>query len=339
MSSFQDLNISSDTLKALSGLGIETPTEIQQKTIPILLDDPVDFIGLAQTGTGKTAAFGIPLVELMEPFQKHIGALIIVPTRELCLQVAGQLDKIAQHKKGLTVVPVYGGAPINQQIKLVKKLPSIVVATPGRMIDLINRKAIKVQQVEFVVLDEADEMLNMGFQEDINEILKAIKSDRKIWLFSATMPKPIRKLVKTYMEDPMEISVLGKQQVNQNIIHQFIVIKHTEKVGALMAFLMSEPNFYGIIFCRTKRSAQELSEKLIDFKIPADALHGDMTQKQRERVMDSFRKTRTKIIAATDVAARGIDVDHLTHIIHFNLPDDLASVSYTHLTLPTIYAV
>lgn len=327
-STFQDLNIADSTKQALADMQIFIPTEIQAKSIPILLEQDVDFIGLAQTGTGKTAAFGVPLVEKMTSFQKHIGALIIVPTRELCLQITEQLRQIAANQKGLTVTSVYGGAPITNQIKAIKKLPSIVVATPGRLIDLISRKVIKLHTIEYVVLDEADEMLNMGFQEDIDKILAAIKNDRRIWLFSATMPNPIRRIIDTYMIDPTEVSVIGAQRVNKDIEHQYLVIKASDKSLALMAILNNEPDFYGIIFCRTKRLTQELADLLNEYGFASDALHGDMSQAQRERVMAAFRKRKTKLIVATDVAARGIDVDDLTHIVHYNLPDDLSY--YTH---------
>ena len=328
MNSFQEFNIADSTLVSLTQMGIIIPTEIQSKTIPILLNHPVDFIGLAQTGTGKTAAYGIPLIEKMESFQQYINALIVVPTRELCLQICDQLTQIAGSKKGLTIVPVYGGSAITKQIKQVKQLPSIVVATPGRLIDLIDRKAIKLHTIEYVILDEADEMLNMGFQEDINKILASIKSDHNVWLFSATMPKAIRKIVDQYMVDPTEVSVIEAQRINKDIDHQFLITQAKNKTISLMALLNHEPNFYGIVFCRTKKLTQELSDLLNDYRFPSEALHGDLSQAQRERVMKNFRAKRTHLIIATDVAARGIDVDDLTHIIHYNLPDDLSY--YTH---------
>lgn len=328
MSNFQSLGLSGPVLKALEDLGFETPTDIQAQAIPILSGDPVDFIGLAQTGTGKTAAFGLPLLAQIDEEHPNTQALVIAPTRELCQQIAEQLEAFAKYMKGVRVVSVYGGAPIDRQIRLLKKSAQIVVATPGRLIDLIGRKAVKLGSVAHVVLDEADEMLNMGFKEDIDKILSFTPETKTTWLFSATMPPAIRSIVDQYMVQPEEVKVSTGQQVNANIEHCYVVVKAADKAESLTRFLDADPEMRGIVFCRTRRDTQKLAEELIRKGYKADALHGDMSQNQRDRVMGRFKKHLLQVCVATDVAARGIDVNDLTHVIHYALPDDKAY--YTH---------
>ena len=303
-------------------MGFESPTDIQRQTIPVLLSAPVDFIGLAQTGTGKTAAFGLPLIELVDPDEKHTQALVLAPTRELAQQIAGQLEQFSSQSQQLSIVCVFGGANIREQIRLLNKGAQIVVATPGRLIDLAGRGAVKLNMIDFVVLDEADEMLNMGFRDELDTILDQTPKDKITWLFSATMPSEIRQMVKNYMHDPREIKVDNKQQVNVNIDHQYAVIKASDKVEALRRIIDFNPDLYGVVFCRTRRDTQNVAEKLVETGYTAEALHGELSQSQRDAVMKRFRSKNLQLLIATDVAARGIDVDDLTHVIHFALPDD-----------------
>lgn len=326
---FNQLGLSNPILEVLQGLGFEQPTPIQEQTIPLLLSkDPTDFIGLAQTGTGKTAAFGLPLVDLIDSSSSHTQALILAPTRELGQQTAAQLKSFTANQKKLRVAVVYGGAAISVQIKELKKATQIVVATPGRLLDLIQRKAISLKNVEYVVLDEADEMLNMGFKEDIDKILDTIQSDHSIWLFSATMPKEIRKIVSKYMDNPEEVSVISAEKVNKDIAHKFVITKTANKVPAIRRFLDLMPEMRGILFCRTKRETQSIADDLGVLGYNVEALHGDLSQAQRDTVMRRFRTRSMQLLIATDVAARGIDVDELSHVMHHTLPDQLEN--YTH---------
>ncbi|MEZ4722706.1 MAG: DEAD/DEAH box helicase [Flavobacteriales bacterium] len=316
-------------MKALTELGITIPTEIQQKAIPVLLESATDFLGLAQTGTGKTAAFGLPLIDQIDPTQRAIQAVILSPTRELAQQIAKSLSDFSKYMSGLSVDVVYGGTAITNQIKDLKRnQPKILVATPGRLIDLMNRKVLNLSNVKYVVLDEADEMLNMGFKDDIDTILSFTQSDKNTWLFSATMPDEIRRIVNKYMSNPAEVNVRHEEKVNTNIEHRFAIVKGRDKRAALARIIDAEGDMYCLIFCRTKLATQSLATALAEQGYPVEALHGDMSQQQRNTVMRKFKAKSVKILASTDVAARGIDVDNLTHVIHFDLPDDLAF--YTH---------
>lgn len=328
MKNFEALGLSPQVLQALQEMGFENPTDIQAETIPHLLTQTSDIIGLAQTGTGKTAAFGLPLVELCDPEYKQTQALVLAPTRELAQQIAKQLGDFSKHIKGLQISCVYGGAGIQQQIKETRKGPQIIVATPGRLIDLINRNAVSLKEVGCVVLDEADEMLNMGFREELDEILSTTPEEKYTWLFSATMPDEISRMVSNYMLDPHEIKVDQKQVVNKNIDHQYSIIKASNKVEALRRMLDFDPDMYGVVFCRTKIDTQKVAEELVESGYPAEPIHGDLAQSQREAVMKRFRSKTLRLLVATDVAARGIDVNDLTHVVHFALPDD--PEYYTH---------
>ncbi|MFT7161591.1 MAG: ATP-dependent RNA helicase DeaD [Bacteroidia bacterium] len=328
MSNFSDLGLSSEILKALPELGIETPTEIQQQAIPTLLSSEVDFIGLAQTGTGKTAAFGLPIIDLVDKDWNATQAIILAPTRELVQQIASQLQQFAKYHRQLNVVAVYGGAAIMGQIKDLKKKAQIVVATPGRCIDLIGRKALKLENISHVILDEADEMLNMGFKEELNKILAFTPEDKKTWLFSATMPKAIKNIVHEYMNNPKEVSISAGVKVNENIAHKYVLLKSTDKTEAIKRFMDQHADFYGIIFCRTKMDTVSLADDLSKDGYSADALNGDLTQKSRDHVMKKFKAMKLRALVATDVAARGIDVNNVTHVIHHRLPDEMEF--YTH---------
>ena len=329
MNNFSKLGLSQTVVSVLDELGFENPTPVQEKAIPILLTkDPVDFIGLAQTGTGKTAAFGLPLLDLINPENSATQALIMAPTRELSMQTAQQLVNFSRNHKSINVEVVYGGANIVGQIKALKKAVQIVVATPGRLLDLIKRKAIQLEEVKYVVLDEADEMLNMGFQEDIDSILSHTPEHRVTWLFSATMPDEIRKITKKYMGKPVEVSVNREEKSNKDISHKYVMTKTANKFSALKRFLDIMPEMRGIMFCRTKRETQEIADKLGNLGYGVEALHGDLTQGQRETVMKRFKARSMQLLIATDVAARGIDVNDLTHVLHHTLPDQLES--YTH---------
>ncbi len=329
MNNFSKLGLSPKVIEVLDEIGFTEPTPIQEKAIPVLLEnDPTDFIGLAQTGTGKTAAFGLPLIDLIDTDDKSTQALIMAPTRELGQQTAEQLVNFSKNNRNLNVEVVYGGAAIVNQIKALRKPTQIVVATPGRLLDLIKRKAIKLNNVRHVVLDEADEMLNMGFKEDIDEILSHTLEEKVIWLFSATMPADIRRIVKKYMVSPMEVAVNTEEKTNVNISHQYVVTKGTNKIAALRRFMDIQPSMRGIMFCRTKRETQEIADELGDIGYGVEALHGDLSQAQRDAVMKRFKTRSMQLLMATDVAARGIDVNDLTHVLHHKLPDQLES--YTH---------
>jgi ATP-dependent RNA helicase DeaD len=325
---FKDLGLSNELLKAVTEMGFENPSEIQEKSIPTLLDTEKDYIGLAQTGTGKTAAFGLPMIQQVDTEYKAIQALILCPTRELCIQIAKEMTQYAKYANGVNIVAVYGGASISDQIRAIKKGANIIVGTPGRTIDLIDRKALKFDSVSKVVLDEADEMLNMGFKEDINLILKSTPAFKRTWLFSATMPREVERIANTYMEDPFKITVGTKNSSAKNIDHKFCLVNGRDKYFALRRFIDHYPGLYGIVFCRTRRDTQEVAAKLMNDGYNADALHGDLSQGQRDTVMGKFRKKTIQLLVATDVAARGIDVDDISHIFHYDLPDEIES--YTH---------
>lgn len=328
MKTFQTLGLSKGLSDAVQLIGFETPTPIQEKAIPLLLNGNRDFIGLAQTGTGKTAAFGLPLLELVEENSKNTQALVLAPTRELGLQIVSDLENFSERFKKLNIVAVYGGASISEQIRKVKRGAQIIVATPGRLIDLLGKKAVNLSTIKYVVLDEADEMLNMGFKEDIDEILSTTPDTKITWLFSATMPKEVRAIAKNYMSDPEEITVGDKNTGNANIEHQYVVIQERDKYNALKRILDYTPEIFGLIFCRTRIDTQRVAENLMKDGYNADALHGDLNQAQRDRVMMKFRQRSVQILVATDVAARGIDVDNITHVIHLNIPDEMEF--YTH---------
>ena len=328
LESFERLGLSAPLLKAIATLGFENPTEIQQEAIPHLLAGDRDFIGLAQTGTGKTAAFGLPMLEHLDPKASHVQALILAPTRELGQQIAQQIELFAKQLDGIQTVAVYGGANIMTQIQQLRRPCHVVIATPGRLIDLAKRKAVKLDQLEFVILDEADEMLNMGFKEELDTILDMTPASKRTWLFSATMPKEIRRMVKQYMEDPMEVRIDPQTAVNDHIDHQYATVRHTDKAEALARFMDMDPELFGVVFCRTKRDTQDLAETLMKKGYRADALHGDLSQPQRDRVMRRFKMRELQVLIATDVAARGIDVNDLTHVFHHSLPNDQAY--YTH---------
>jgi ATP-dependent RNA helicase DeaD len=328
MNAFEALGLNNTLVSAVTDLGFETPSEIQQKAIPILLSGTTDFIGLAQTGTGKTAAFGLPLLQLINADERHVQALIVCPTRELCLQITNDLDKFKKYNKNIFTEAVYGGASITMQIRNLKKGVHIVVATPGRLIDLIERKAIDLQKVKYVVLDEADEMLNMGFRDDIDFVLKNTINRESTWLFSATMPPEVRAISKNYMNNHKEVTVGKKNSSNANIDHQFFIVAAHHRYEALKRLIDFNPDIYGIIFTRTKADAQDIGEKLAKSGYDIEALHGDLTQQQRDKVMGRFRTKSLQLLIATDVAARGIDVDGVTHVINYELPDDMEV--YTH---------
>ena len=328
MNAFEALGLNEQIIQATTDLGFTEPTPIQQQAIPILLSGTTDFVGLAQTGTGKTAAFGLPLLQLTNAADKFPQALIVCPTRELCLQITNDLQDFKKYSKGIMVEAVYGGASITMQIRNLRKGVQIVVATPGRLIDLIERKAIDLQKVKYVVLDEADEMLNMGFRDDIDFVLKNTINRESIWLFSATMPPEVRAISKNFMDSPKEITVGKKNSGNVNIDHQYFVSPANQRYETLKRLIDFNPGMYGIIFTRTKADAQEMCERLAKAGYDIEALHGDLTQQQRDKVMARFRSKSLQLLIATDVAARGIDVDGITHVINFELPDDMEV--YTH---------
>ncbi|MBP7344924.1 MAG: DEAD/DEAH box helicase [Sediminibacterium sp.] len=328
MITFEGLGIDERLIQATTELGYVNPTAIQEQAIPVLLSGTTDFIGLAQTGTGKTAAFGLPLLHIIDAAAKYPQALVVCPTRELCLQIVKEIELFKKYMTGISVVAVYGGASIGLQIRDLKRGVQIVVATPGRLIDLIERKAINLEQISYVVLDEADEMLNMGFQDDIEFILKNTPQRNSTWLFSATMPPEIRKVSKRYMKDPKEVTVGKVNTANKSIDHQYYVTTAHHRYETLKRIIDFNPGIYGIIFTRTKLDAQEISERLTREGYDIDALHGDLTQGQRDKVMGQFRDKTLQLLIATDVAARGIDVQGITHVINFELPDDVEI--YTH---------
>ena len=325
---FSKLGISDDVVNAVKALGFENPTPIQEQSIPVLLEGSNDFVGLAQTGTGKTAAFGLPLLELVDFKINKPQALILCPTRELCLQITNDIKNFSKNTPNAHTVAVYGGANIMQQLREIRNGVQIVVATPGRMLDIIGRKAIDFTSVKYVVLDEADEMLNMGFQEDINDILSTTPDDKKTWLFSATMPAEVRRIAKKYMTDPVELTMGTKNAGSVNVEHEYYIVKARDKYAALKRIVDFNPQIFAVVFCKTKLDTQDVAEHLIKDGYNADALHGDLSQQQRDKVMLRFRERNMQLLIATDVAARGIDVKDVTHVINYALPDEIES--YTH---------
>jgi ATP-dependent RNA helicase DeaD len=325
---FENLGLEPALIRAVSDLGFESPTEIQEKAIPVLLTGTIDFIGLAQTGTGKTAAFGMPLLQRVDNTRKVPQALIVCPTRELCIQITRDLQTYKKYKSGLATCAVYGGASILDQMKEIKRGVQIIIATPGRLIDVIERKVLDLSQIRYVVLDEADEMLNMGFREDIEYVLSHTPARESVWLFSATMPQEVKDVTKKFMRAPLELTIGKLHTVNTAIDHQYFMVDHPNRYEALKRLIDFNPGIYGIIFTRTKLDAQEITEKLIREGYDIEALHGDLSQAQRDKVMARFRSKQLQLLIATDVAARGIDVKGVTHVINYELPDD--PEVYTH---------
>lgn len=325
---FHELSIDKRILKAITEMGFETPMPVQQKVIPFLLHETRDLVALAHTGTGKTAAFGIPIIQKVDPFSSKTQALILAPTRELCLQITDDLNHFAKHIHGLNIVPIYGGANILTQIRQISSGAQIIVATPGRMLDMLNRKKVNVSDINWLVLDEADEMLNMGFKEDLNAILSGTPDHKRVLLFSATMAREIEAIAQSYMKKPVSITVGSKNTGAENVNHQYYVVHARDRYSALKRIADYYPDIYSIVFCRTKIETQEIADSLIKDGYNADSLHGDLSQPQRDNVMNRFRSRNIQMLVATDVAARGIDVVDLTHIINYNLPDDIEH--YTH---------
>jgi ATP-dependent RNA helicase DeaD len=328
MSQFTDFGLNPALLKAIKELGFENPMPIQEKTIPVLLEQDVDFVGLAQTGTGKTAAFGLPLLNKIDVEQRCVQALILCPTRELCMQITRDLRSYAKYIPEILIVPVYGGASIEMQFKDLAKKPHIIVATPGRLRDMIRRNRVDFSNVKTMILDEADEMLNMGFQEEVDDILEYMPKERHTMLFSATMPKEVEAILKNYMNDPVKVAVGERNSGTANVDHKYYMMAAKDRYMVLKRIIDYTPSIYGIIFCRTKLETQEIADNLIQDGYNAAALHGDLSQGMRDNVMDHFRKRSLQLLVATDVAARGIDVKELTHIINYNLPDDIET--YVH---------
>ena len=328
MKNFSDIKLNENIAKSLDELGFISPTPIQSKTIPLLLDTKQDLIGAAQTGTGKTAAFGIPSIHLTEISDKSVQTLILCPTRELCIQITKDLKKYSKYLKGIQIVPVYGGASMETQIRALKKGSQIVVGTPGRTKDMIKRKKLSLVSIDRVVLDEADEMLSMGFKEDLDFILSKATAGVQKLLFSATMPKKVTSIIKNYMKNPVTIAVDPVNTAAANVLHQYHVVQAKDRYETVKRIADINPNIYGIVFCRTRRETKVVSNRLMVDGYNADALHGDLSQSQRDEVMNRFRKSQLQLLVATDVAARGLDVNNLSHIINYNLPDD--PEIYTH---------
>jgi ATP-dependent RNA helicase DeaD len=328
MTKFKALGLNEALLHAVSDLGFETPSEVQEKTIPILLNEETDLVALAQTGTGKTAAFGFPLIQKIESESRTTQGLILSPTRELCLQITNEMKQYSKYVKGLNIVAIYGGASIVDQAKQIKKGAQIIVATPGRMKDMIGRGMINISKIDYCILDEADEMLNMGFFEDIKDILSNTPKEKSTWLFSATMPKEVSIIAKKFMNHPQEVTVGAKNAGVDTVQHEYYVVGGRDRYEALKRMADANPGIFSVVFCRTKRDTQRVAEKLIEDGYSAGALHGDLSQNQRDLVMNSFRKKQIQMLVATDVAARGIDVDDITHVINYQLPDEIET--YTH---------
>jgi ATP-dependent RNA helicase DeaD len=328
MKNFKDLGINENILKGLTALGFEQPTPVQEQVIPLMLEKQVDLVSLAQTGTGKTAAFGIPLLQWVNPSERHTQGLVLCPTRELCIQVARDLESYAKYVSQLNILSVYGGARIDQQINALRRGVQIIVATPGRLKDLLNRKAVDLSRINYVVFDEADEMLQMGFQDELTAILAYTPKKKNTLLFSATMPREVASIAKKYMSNPIELTIGTKNAGAENVRHEYYMVHPRNRYAALKRIVDNSPNIYSIIFCRTRRETNEVAHKLIQDGYSADALHGDLSQAQRDQVMGKFRCKNIQILVATDVAARGLDVNDLTHVINYNLPDEPAA--YTH---------
>lgn len=328
MSTFQELGLNEDLLKAITDLGFETPSEVQAKAIPILLEEDTDLVALAQTGTGKTAAFGFPMLQKIDIESRTTQGLILSPTRELCLQITNEMKLYGKYNKGLNVTAIYGGASIQDQAREVKRGAQVIVATPGRMKDMIKRRLVDISKIQYAVLDEADEMLNMGFKEDITEILSHTPDEKNTWLFSATMPREVATIAKKFMLEPKEITVGHKNEGSKTVSHEYYIANSRDRYHALKRLADVNPEIFAVIFCRTKRDTQQVAENLIGDGYSAGALHGDLSQNQRDIVMKQFRNKQIQMLVATDVAARGIDVDDITHVINYQLPDEIET--YTH---------
>jgi len=322
LENFEALGIHKDLIKGLNELNIITPTDIQAEVIPVLLNTVTDLVGQAQTGTGKTAAYGLPLLHRIDPRLKEVQGLVLCPTRELGQQVAKQLFKFTKYTEKIFTEAVYGGPQIERQIEALKRPTHIVVATPGRLIDLVHRKAVDIRKVKTLVLDEADEMLSMGFKKELDEIFGSLPSVECKWLFSATMPQGIKQIVNEHLSaDAHRIEVAGRNVVNQNIEHQYLICEEEDKLNILMQFLKSEQQTRGVVFCRTKAATQKLTKQLISRNVAADGIHGDLKQIERDKVMRAFKNKRLQVLVATDLAARGIDIEGLAFVVHYQLPD------------------
>lgn len=328
MNAFEALGLNAPLIEAINDLGFNKPSEVQEKAIPLLLNTDEDLVALAQTGTGKTAAFGFPMLQNININSRTTQGLILSPTRELCLQITNELGLYGKYLKGLNVTAIYGGASITDQANKVKKGAQIIVATPGRMKDMISRRMVDISKIEYAVLDEADEMLNMGFYEDINDILSHTPQEKSTWLFSATMPKEVASIAKKFMYQPNEITVGHKNVGSEQVSHEYYLVGSRDRYLALKRLADANPDIFSVVFCRTKRDTQKIAEKLIEDGYNAGALHGDLSQNQRDMVMKSFRNKQIQMLVATDVAARGIDVDDITHVINYQLPDEIET--YTH---------
>ena len=328
MNKFEQLGLNESLLKAIIDLGFENPSEVQEKAIPLLLEKDTDMVALAQTGTGKTAAFGFPLIQKIDADNRNTQALVLSPTRELCLQITNELKNYSKYEKGINVVAVYGGASITEQAREIKRGAQIIVATPGRMQDMINRGLVNIKNIDYCVLDEADEMLNMGFYEDIVSILSDTPEEKSTWLFSATMPQEVARIAKQFMAEPLEITVGTKNSGSATVSHEFYLVNARDRYEALKRLADANPDIFSVVFCRTKRDTQAVAEKLIEDGYSAAALHGDLSQAQRDGVMKSFRGRQIQMLVATDVAARGIDVDNVTHVVNYQLPDEVET--YNH---------
>lgn len=328
MITFKDLGLNPMILQALAEIGFETPTEIQSKSIPHLINSDKDLICLAQTGTGKTAAFALPIIQQLDDDTESVQALILCPTRELAIQITSDIEKFIKYLHNYRALAVYGGERIDKQINALKKKPQIVVGTPGRVNDMINRRLLKIENIKWLVLDEADEMLNMGFKEELDEILKTTPVEKQVLLFSATMNKPVRRIADSYMKKPEDITVGGKNKGADNVQHFFYIVHEKDRYQVLRRVADMNPDIHGIVFCRTRIETQQVADKLIQDQYSAEAIHGDVSQEQRTLVMNRFRDKKIQLLVATDVAARGIDVDKLTHVINYNLPDSVEA--YVH---------
>ena len=328
MNKFEQLGLSESLQRAIIDLGFENPTEVQEKAIPMLLEQDTDLVALAQTGTGKTAAFGFPLIQKIDANNRNTQALILSPTRELCLQITNEIKNYSKYEKGINVVAIYGGASITEQAREIKRGAQIIVATPGRMQDMINRGLVNIKGIDYCVLDEADEMLNMGFYEDIVSILSDTPEERSTWRYSATMPAEVARIAKKFMENPQEITVGAKNSGSATVSHEFYLVNARDRYEALKRLADANPDIFSVVFCRTKRDTQQVAEKLIEDGYNAAALHGDLSQAQRDSVMKSFRGRQIQMLVATDVAARGIDVDNITHVVNYQLPDEIET--YNH---------
>ncbi|MBT8209297.1 MAG: DEAD/DEAH box helicase, partial [Eudoraea sp.] len=328
MNKFELLGLEPPIIQAINDLGFTEPSEVQEKSIPLLLQDETDMVALAQTGTGKTAAFGFPLIQKIMPESRTTQAIILSPTRELCLQITKEMQAYSKYVKGLSTVAVYGGASITEQARQLKKGAQIVVATPGRMKDMIGRRLVDISRIDYCILDEADEMLNMGFYEDIRDILSNTPEEKSTWLFSATMPREVAQIAKKFMHKPIEITVGERNVGATTVMHEYYTVTGRDRYPALKRLADANPDIFSVVFCRTKRDTQRVAEKLIEDGYNAGALHGDLSQNQRDLVMGSFRKKQIQMLVATDVAARGIDVEDITHVINYQLPDEIET--YTH---------